>query len=464
MGHNDLSGALSEKIVELHNLEVLEIQNNRLNSLPDGLAELVRLRVLNLSENGFASLPFETLSRLPIVELSVVKNKLDGVLIRIDNVELPQLRHLDVSCNALTSLATGNASFPNLHKLSCSANRLTALPDMGLWKSLITLSAEDNQISEIPKGFVDLPRIKNVDLIGNNIKVLDDRIGCMESLDAFRISGNPLREKKFCSMTTEELMKTLSARLVPEELDYIPEESSEVFASCPSSPVRPVSSDWPVKAGVLDRSNTQSQSLNPVIVARIAENNTVRELDVRHNLFKEIPSSIAFFASSLTTLSLAHNEFTSDTFLSEDLELPALKELNLSCNTFSSLQPLVNYLHALKLEKLDISFNRLTSLPILRASFPCLTIVLASNNTIKELHPDAVKGLKVLDCSSNDIGSLNARIGLLGGPGGLEKLDVSGNRFRVPKYTILEKGTEATLAWLRDRIPAGETDSSGDID
>ncbi len=455
---------MSDDIAKLHNLEVLEIQNNRLTSLPEGLAELVRLRVLNLSENGFMSLPFETLSRLPIVELSVVKNKLDGVLIKMDDVELPQLQHLDVSCNALTSLAIGDVRFPALHQLSCSANRLTGLPDLALWKSLLTLAAEDNQICEIPEGFVDLPRIKNVDLTGNNIKVLDDRIGRMESLDVFRISGNPLREKKFSSMTAEELKKMLSARLAPEEPDYIPEESSEVFASCPSSPVRPFSSDWPVKAGVLDRSNTQSHSLNPVIAARVAENNTVRELDLRHNLFKEIPSSVAFFASSLTTLSLAHNELTSDTFLGDDLELPALKELNLSSNTFNSMQPLINHLHASKLEKIDISFNRLNSLPVLRASFPCLTVILASNNTIKELYPDAVKGLKILDCSSNDIGSLNARIGLLGGPGGLERLDVSGNRFRVPKYTILEKGTEATLAWLRDRIPAGETDSSGDID
>ncbi|KAA8576860.1 hypothetical protein EYC84_006904 [Monilinia fructicola] len=70
--------------------------------------------------------------------------------------------------------------------------------------------------------------------------------------------------------------------------------------------------------------------------------------------------------------------------------------------------------------------------------------------------PEAVRGLRLLDCSSNEINSLNSRIGLLGGPDGLHTLDVSGNRFRVPKYTILEKGTEATLAWLRDRIPSTE--------
>jgi Leucine-rich repeat (LRR) protein len=149
--------------------------------------------------------------------------------------------------------------------------------------------------------------------------------------------------------------------------------------------------------------------------------------------------------------------------MKDDIELPMLKELNLSSNTFNSLQPLIRHLQAPQLEKLDISFNRLTSLPPLRGHFPNLVTLFASNNTIRELSPEAVKGLKTLDCSSNDINSLNARIGLLGGPGGLERLNVSGNRFRVPKYTILDKGTEATLAWLRDRIPANEAAPS-DVD
>jgi Leucine-rich repeat (LRR) protein len=465
IGNNDLTGQLSAGVAKLHNLEVLDIKHNCLTSLPGGLAELVRLRVLHLSENAFASLPFETLQQLPLIELSVAKNKLEGVLIQVQDVELPQLQVLDISGNSLTSLASDELRLPALHQLSCAANRLTSLPNMASWQSLLTLAAEDNNISSIPEGFTELAKVRNVDLTGNNIKVLDDRIGHMDSLDIFRISGNPLREKKFSSMSAEDLKRALSARLAPPEADIVQEESSEVFTSCPSSPTRPSSSSWPVKAGgVLDRSNTQSFSLDPVISAEIAISNTIRVLDLRHNHFKEIPSSIALFASTLTTLILSHNELANDTFLNEDLYLPSLKELNLSSNTFSSLGPLTTYLQAPSLEKLDISFNRLPSLPILRSSFPQLTILLASNNSIKDLHPEAVKGLKVLDCSSNDIESLNARIGLLGGPGGLERLDVSGNRFRVPKYTVLEKGTEATLKWLRDRIPVGDGGLDLDVD
>jgi Leucine-rich repeat (LRR) protein len=462
LGNNDLTGELSSDIAKLRNLEVLDVHHNQITSLPGGLAELVRLRVLHLSENAFASLPFETLHRLPLIELSVAKNKLNGILVKIQDLELSQLQVLDISGNSLTSLASDQLRLPALHQLCCAANRLTSLPDMTSWQSLLTLAAEDNNISSIPEGFTELSKVRNVDLTGNSIRVLDDRIGRMESLDIFRISGNPLREKKFSSMTVEDLKRALSARLGPLETDFVQEESSEVFTSCPSSPTRPSSSSWPVKAGgVLDRSNTQSYSLDPVIATEVAINNAIRVLDLGHNHFKEISGSITLFASTLTMLILSNNVLANDTFLSDDLDLPYLKELNLSSNTLSALDPLTTYLNAPSLEKLDVSLNRLSSLPVLRPVFPKLTIVLASNNSIKDLYPETVKGLKVLDCSSNDIESLNVRIGLLGGPGGLERLDVSGNRFRVPKYTVLEKGTEATLKWLRDRIPVGE---DGDLD
>ncbi|CAD6441637.1 9c4d46b8-6448-429b-a228-bfa84c96443a [Sclerotinia trifoliorum] len=466
MAGNGLCGTLSPDIENLKSLEVLEIQRNALDTFPDSLSQLDRLRVLNITENRFRSLPFDILSRLPLIELIAVKNGLVGTLVTGAVEKLSQLQVLDVTSNAITSLSESELDLPSLHQLSCSANRITSLPDLTSWVSLRTLTAEDNNLSELPAGFVELPKVKNVNFSGNNIKILDDRIGRMESLDILRVSGNPLREKKFSAMSTEDLKNALRARIAsaePEKDEFLSEPST------PSTSSRPTSSHWPVKAGgILDRSSTSSHSLNPVIAAEVAAHDTIKVLHLQHNKFKEIPTSIAFFASTLTSLCIAHNELTSDTFLKDDLDLPALKELNLSSNTFNSLQPLIQHLQAPNLEKLDISFNRLTSLPVLKPHFPSLIFLMASHNTIRELMPEAVQGLRLLDCSSNEINSLNSRIGLLGGPNGLQTLEVSGNRFRVPKYTILEKGTEATLAWLRDRIPSaeisGEETNSTDVD
>lgn len=304
---NGLVGPLDESLTKLANLETLDIQRNSVTALPDGLTHLVRLRVLKITENRFTSLPFESLCQLPLIELLASKNSLSGTLIGENIEELPQLQVLDVACNALTSITISEQLLlPALHQLNCSSNRLKTLPNMSSWVSLLTLAAEDNHITAIPDGFVSLHKLKNVNLSGNDLKSLDDRIGNMDNLDIFRISGNPLREKKFSSMTTEDLKRALKVRIDPAEQTAERHSDDDAFYSAQASVCSPL--EWPVKAGVLDRSNTQSHSLNPVAAAGAAATNIVKTLELHHNKLNEIPSSIAFFAASLTTLNLAHNE------------------------------------------------------------------------------------------------------------------------------------------------------------
>jgi Leucine-rich repeat (LRR) protein len=231
---------------------------------------------------------------------------------------------------------------------------------------------------------------------------------------------------------------------------------------------------WPVKAGgVLDRSRTQSTTLHPIVCSRVAAESRVREVQLHHNSFATLPNSLAFFADTLASLSLAHNQLVGDAYFAEGelLELPALRELNLASNHITSLVPLTTYLVAPRLEKLDVSANRITELPLsspspsggdggggsgLRAAFPLLVVLLVSDNHLVDLDPDTIRGLHIVDAANNDIAKLNPRIGLLGGSGGLQRLDVQGNRFRVPRWSVLERGTEVTLRWLRGRVPVAE--------
>ncbi|KFY25523.1 hypothetical protein V493_04596, partial [Pseudogymnoascus sp. VKM F-4281 (FW-2241)] len=478
IANNLLCSEVSSGLLSLVNLEVLDLHNNQLSSLPAGLGDLARLRVLNLSENTFTSLPFNAFQRLPLTELNAANNKLCGTLIQSNAAEFLKLRTLDISGNSIKSLSSGSLSLPSLQLLIVSANRLTHLPNVSTWVSLLTLSASDNSISALPEGFISLPILKTADLQGNDLRVLDDNIALMNSLDTLLVSGNPLREKKFSGMNTADLKKVLKGRLEPDEPEPEPETVAEIqnngfgatvakdddsdtgteYLDAPSTPTLPRSpsaSEWSINTtmGILDRSYSQSYSLNPLVAAQIASENKIKTMELHHNSFTEIPTSIAFFGLTLTTLNMSHNSLTSDTFMKDEIELPALKELNLSSNTFSSLSPILRLLSAPRLEKLDVSFNRLTTLPFLRGAFPLLTTVLASNNTIREVGAQNVSGLRVLDVGSNELERLDARLGLIES---LQRLEVSGNRFRVPKHTILEKGTEAVLAWLRDRIPVSE--------
>ncbi|KUI69528.1 Leucine-rich repeat-containing protein 40 [Cytospora mali] len=523
LGGNLLWGTLEPCFSRLTNLEILDLHGNNLQKLPSDLAELHRLRILNLSENSFESLPFDVLSKLPLTELNVRKNKLTGVLIDDGVTELPVLQNLDVSSNQLTSLVRLNATIamPALTQICLSMNRLRALPDVSPWFELINLTADENNINAFPEGFTSLQHLKSADFSSNDIRVVPAEIARMDRLSMLRLSGNPLRDKKFVSAHIDDLKDALAARLdpVPAESDDYEDDNGPIaevltsneanplngaftgdrsatpqtiqaneqqdggsrtdtdeFATPPTSaqasPMRTRSGStltWPVKpGGVLDRANTESSSLHPVACSNVANEHTIRVVQLHHNLFAALPESLSFFAESLTTLSLAHNQLVGENYLGggEDLDLPSLKELNLSSNHITGLTALVNHLHAPKLEKLDVSTNRIASLPsssdkeqggkLLRDAFPNLTVLQIANNHLADLDPESIRGMKIVDAANNDIAHLNPRIGLLGGVGGLERLEVTGNRFRVPRWNVLERGTESTLRWLRGRVPVAD--------
>ena len=397
-----------------------------------------------------------------------------------------------------------------MHHLTLSMNRLQELPDISSWTSLLTLIANENDLSDYPPGFFMLKKLRHADFSSNDIKIVPAEIARMDNLAMLKVTGNPLREKKFASMTTEDMKATLAARLEPlphevessspePEFNIVHYHERPVKRAAPprlaegtitqyngehkgergnksdiddletpwtcvsegpanSGPLSALGQTWPIKpGGILDRSNTKSSSLHPVVCSRVATENRVYEVKIDHNLFSAFPNSLSFFVETLKSLCLSHNQFVGEAYLAEELELPALQELNLASNHITGLGPLMTHLRASALQKLDVSMNRIVSLPQLRQTFPKLVVLLAANNHMEELDPESIRGMEIVDASSNDIAHLNPKLGLLGGSkGSLKKLEVTGNRFRVPRWNVLERGTEATLKWLRSRVPVAE--------
>lgn len=509
LASNNLSGPLNAAISLLDGLEVLDLHDNKLSCLPEDMHKMSRLRILDLAENNFQSISFAALADLPLSQLVLRKNRLTGTLIEDPIDVMLTLQTLDISCNQIKYVLPSSTvvSFPALHTLSASMNRLQELPDMSSWPSLLTLTADENGIGAIPESFMSLTKLRQADFSGNDIRVVPPEISRMDSLSMIRLSGNPLRDKKFVTATTDELKEILAGRLEPPppyqeqgenvvgimgklaEVDKMRATARHLVdddgrsdaeddfttppTSRPQSPSRsrsqtmdsvqtqfhmPVIEDWQVKAGgVLDRSRTGSSVLDAAKCAEANDKQSVRQLLLHHNIFAVLPEGLAVFARSLTSLSLANNQLTGTNYLQQPLELPVLKELSLTANRITSLEPLLEYLDAPSLETLDVSTNRLTGLPQgLLDKFPRLRILFASHNQITELRSDSIKGLKVVEVANNEIGQLEPRIGLLGGASGLERLDVAGNRFKVPRWNILEQGTHATLHWLRGRVPEEE--------
>ncbi|KAJ5532172.1 hypothetical protein N7494_008724 [Penicillium frequentans] len=466
LSNNDLTMNQIAIITEIPSLINLKLANNKLEgSLSSAVSSLGG--ILDVGENQLSSLPFEALSGVPLSTLNAPKNKLRGTLFPASVDRLDKLESLNVANNNIEILAANESlSLPNLHSLLVSFNRIKGLPCVSSWQSLLLLSADGNKITELPAGFTDLQNVKNVDFTGNDISRLDDRIGLMEKLSTFRIANNPLRDRKLLSMDTEDIKLVLRNRCEPDPQDTDDEGSvATQFTLAPEIPE--LESGWQVKPrGILDRSYSELKDLETGKLELINVED-VRSLYVQHNELRFFPvPALGMLAQGLIELDLSHNPLNSSELLSSVLELPKLQSLNVNATTLTTLDSLLANLRAPSLTFLDASNNRLAgALPNARQTYPELKTFNVSDNKISKLDFEAVQGLQVLDISNNDIDHLPPKIGLLGaerspknwGTGSaLRQLEVAGNRFRVPRWQTVAKGTEAVLDYLRQRIPAGD--------
>jgi Leucine-rich repeat (LRR) protein len=442
LAENDLQGDLSMVLSNLSALEVLEVQANKLSSIPGEIGSLPQLRILNVSDNHLRTIPQDIFASKSLLELQASKNRLEGSLFR--GMSNSGLHELHVANNSLTSLADGDAfTFPAIRTLNLSTNRLISLPDVSSWTSLTSLLVGENKLKSLPKGFASLQQLRTADLTGNDITQLDDKIALMDGLEHLTIAANPLRERKFLSMNTEDIKRDLASRLQPADdpatadVDLDDEATGTIEHSL-----------WqPNRHGMLDLSNKALDNLDESGLKVFADQ--IHQVHLQQNIFEAIPTTLTLL-SHLTLLDLSKNGV--ETALSVPLELPKLRELRLSGNRIRSFEPLTAHLTAPSLQILDVSRNSLSgSLPILRSSFPELITLLASDNGLSDVSAEALTGLRIVNLSNNDIERLEPRIGLLQGT--LTGFEVEGNKFRVPNWQVLRKGTDAVLTWLRDKIP-----------
>ena len=452
LAENHLQGTLDDQLFELNILEILDVRSCGISAISTKLQHLGALRTLNLAGNQLENLPFETLSLLPLIDLDVSHNRLGGCLMPSKIDKLPHLKSLDVSFNSLTSLCDGKLETPSLRFLHVAENRLQQLPDLSSCTELITMTASGNQIGSIPEGLSSLQSLKNADFARNDLKKLDERLGLLEGLTVLSVANNPLRDRKFLTMNTEDLKRELQSRFQPNE-----GREGELSIAGASSEVR-ANHGWEFRpGGILERRKPIISDLAELEMDELAMGETIKSLVLRQNIFQQIPLSVGRIASTLTSLDLSHNRLHETSYLPVRISLPKLKSLDLSHNTVTSLQPVLDHLSAPLLSELKISRNHLTTLPELRHFYPHLSTVLAADNKLKMLPVAVVEGLEVLDASGNEIEHLDPRLGLLEAQG-LRTLLVTANTFRVPRRDMLEKGTGAILAWLRGRIPDHEED------
>ena len=184
-----LEGKLPESIYQLVNLKILRLPGNRIHTLnsdsedgdEDGISALNQLEVLCLDNNALQSVPN-----------GIVLPKLQSFLIRQNEIEdmsemcfsgMPSLRVLHLSSNRLRQLPGSISACQELEELYVNGNKLTELPcRIDYLEKLKVFNASDNKINALHGGFVD--RFGRPDKKTGKCS-MDDRVNVM-------LAGNPI--------------------------------------------------------------------------------------------------------------------------------------------------------------------------------------------------------------------------------------------------------------------------------
>jgi hypothetical protein len=163
-----------------NSLEILDLSNNQLSSLPDELSQLHQLKVIFASNNQFDTLPV-VLGQC--TNLEMVGFKSNQIRYVPEDALPPQLRWLILTDNKIETLPDSLGERPRLQKLALAGNRLIELPQtLSNLHQLELLRISANQLGTFPEQLLNLPKLAWFAFAGNPFTLAKTaNEGCNES-------------------------------------------------------------------------------------------------------------------------------------------------------------------------------------------------------------------------------------------------------------------------------------------
>ena len=165
----DLAAGLTDFPIEIFDLadslEILNLSDNHLQSLPADLGCLHKLKIIFLSNNNFEQVP-QVLADCP--NLSMVGFKSNKIRVLGEDVLPLGVRWLILTDNQLEKLPNSIGRLQGLQKLMLAGNQLRSLPDeMAACQNLELIRLAANRLESLPQWLFRLPRLSWLAYAGN---------------------------------------------------------------------------------------------------------------------------------------------------------------------------------------------------------------------------------------------------------------------------------------------------------
>jgi Protein tyrosine and serine/threonine kinase/Leucine rich repeat len=165
----DLAAGLTEFPIEIFDLadslEILNLSDNKLRSLPADLGRLHKLKIIFLSNNDFEEVP-EVLADCP--NLSMVGFKSNKIRVLGENILPLNVRWLILTDNQLERLPNSIGKLEKLQKLMLAGNQLRSLPnEMAACQNLELIRLAANRLESLPSWLFTLSRLSWLAYAGN---------------------------------------------------------------------------------------------------------------------------------------------------------------------------------------------------------------------------------------------------------------------------------------------------------
>ncbi len=172
------------------NVEEIEMNFNQLEGALIDL-QLPQLKKLDVSQNMLSGSIID-FSNLPILtELNLGNNELSGTITDFSN--LPNLKWLSLEYNNLSGAIPDFSNLPNLEVLHLFVNTLSdAIPNFSNLPNLIELRLSDNNLSGAIPDFSNLQNLTRIDFHQNNLSGSIPNFSNLPNLIELRLNNNAL--------------------------------------------------------------------------------------------------------------------------------------------------------------------------------------------------------------------------------------------------------------------------------